>query len=167
MRYTIRATRYTKLRRKLKKKIVLEPDIKYTSPLVAKLITQVMYSGKKSIAQRTVYGALAKAEQQLGKPALEVLDAAIENAGPKVELKSRRIGGANYQVPYEVRAERRVTLALRWIVGAARSIKGKPMEQKLFEEIVNAVNNTGVAVKKKLDTHKMADANKAFAHFAW
>ena len=141
--------------------------MKYSSLLTARLISQVMRDGKRSIAERIVYGALAKAEGQIKKPALEVLDMAIENAGPKVELKSRRIGGANYQVPYEVTPERRVALALRWIILAARSGKGKPMETKLLEEIVNAVNNTGVAVKKKLDTHRMADANKAFAHFAW
>ncbi len=155
------------MRRKITNRKILEPDLKYSSLLTARLISQVMRDGKRSIAERIVYGALAKAEGQIKKPALEVLDMAIENAGPKVELKSRRIGGANYQVPYEVTPERRVALALRWIILAARSGKGKPMETKLLEEIVNAVNNTGVAVKKKLDTHRMADANKAFAHFAW
>lgn len=155
------------MRRKIKNRNAVDPDEKYGSVLVAKLITQVMRSGKKTIAEHIVYGALGKAEEQLKKPALEVLDMAIENAGPKVELKSRRIGGANYQVPYEVTTERRTTLALRWIIGAARSGKGKPMEQKLLEELLNAINNTGVAIKKKLDTHRMADANKAFAHFAW
>ena len=126
-----------------------------------------MHSGKKSVAEKIVYGALEQAEKQVKKPALEVLDAAMENAGPKVELRSRRIGGANYQVPYEITQERRMTLAVRWIINSARGVKGKPMQQKLTEEIINAVNNTGNAVKKKLDTHRMADANKAFAHFAW
>ena len=155
------------MRRKITNRKITEPDETYGSVLVAKLTTQVMRNGKKSVAEKIIYGALAKAEAQLKKPALEVLDAAIENAGPKVELKSRSIGGANYQVPYEVTPERRTTLAMRWIIGAARGGKGKPMEQKLLEELVNAVNNTGVAVKKKMDTHRMADANKAFAHFAW
>ena len=155
------------MRRKVVNRKTVEPDVQYTSVLVARLLSQVMRSGKKTIAEKIVYGALKKAEEQLKKPALEVLDLAIENAGPKVELKSRRIGGANYQVPYEVTSERRVALALRWIIGAARSGKGKPMETKLLEELVNAVNNTGVAVKKKMDMHRMADANKAFAHFAW
>lgn len=155
------------MRRKVTNRKSVEPDAIHGSLLVAKMISQVMRNGKRSIAEHIVYGSLKKAEEQLKKPALEVLDMAIENAGPKVELKSRRIGGANYQVPYEVSAERKTALALRWIIGAARSGKGKPMEVKLQEELVNAVNNTGVAVKKKLDTHRMADANKAFAHFAW
>ena len=155
------------MRRKTTNRKSVEPDERYGSVLVAKIISQVMRAGKKTIAERIVYGALKRAEDQLKKPAMEVLEVAIENAGPKLELKSRRIGGANYQVPYEVTPERRLTLALRWIIGAARSGKGKPMETKLMEELVNAVNNTGVAVKKKMDMHRMADANKAFAHFAW
>jgi small subunit ribosomal protein S7 len=98
---------------------------------------------------------------------LEILAAVIDNAGPQLELRSRRIGGANYQVPFEVKGDRKVTLAFRWIINAARQGKGKPMEDKLTEEIINAFNNTGVAIKKKQDTHRMAEANKAFAHFAW
>src|SRR3989344_3741924 len=155
------------MRRKVTNRNIVEPDLKYSSQLVAKFINQVMKKGKKTIAQKIVYGALASAETKLSKTGLEVLDMAIENAGPKVELKSRRIGGANYQVPYEITSDRKNTLAVRWIIGAARGGKGKPMETKLLEELVNAVNNTGVAVKKKLDMHRMADANKAFAHFAW
>ncbi len=155
------------MRRKITNRKTIEPDVTHNSILVAKIINQVMRSGKKSVAEKIVYGALKGAEEQLKKPAMEVLEVAIENAGPKLELKSRRIGGANYQVPYEVTPERRLTLALRWIIGAARNGKGKPMETKLKEELVNAVNNTGVAVKKKMDMHRMADANKAFAHFAW
>ncbi len=119
------------------------------------------------MARRIVYNAMAKAAEKLKKPALEIVETAMENAGPQLELRSRRIGGANYQVPYEVRGERRVTLALRWIVGAAKGQKGKDMEEKLAEELINAVNNTGTAVKKKQDMHRMAEANKAFAHFAW
>ena len=155
------------MRRKVTSRKSIEPDAKYNSVLVAQVITKLMMAGKKTVAERIVYGALDQAEKQLKKPALEILDTAMENAGPKVELRSRRIGGANYQVPYEVTPERRMTLGVRWIILAARSVKGKPMQQKLAEELMNAVNNTGVAVKKKLDTHRMADANKAFAHFAW
>ncbi|MBI2063471.1 MAG: 30S ribosomal protein S7 [Candidatus Yanofskybacteria bacterium] len=155
------------MRKPIKKKIIVEPDYKYSSLLIAKLINKVMESGKKSIAERIVYGALERAEKELKKPALEVLDAALNNAGPQLELKSRRIGGANYQVPYEVRGERKMALAFRWIIDAARSSKGKPMQEKLAQEIINAYNNTGIAIKKKTDTHRMAEANKAFAHFAW
>ena len=155
------------MRRKVTNRNMVEPDLKYSSALISKFINQVMMAGKKSIAQKIVYGALEKAEAKLGKTPLEILDLAIENAGPKVELRSRRIGGANYQVPYETRPERRLALAIRWIIGAARGGKGKPMEIKLSEELMNAYANTGVAVKKKADMHRMADANKAFAHFAW
>jgi len=155
------------MRRKAKYKILIEPDRKYSSLLITQFINKVMQSGKKTIAERIVYGALEKAEKKLGKPALEVLATVIDNAGPQLELKSRRIGGANYQVPYEVKGDRKTTLAFRWIIDASRKGKGKPMEEKLFEEMINAFNNTGIAVKKKLDMHRMADANKAFAHFAW
>lgn len=126
-----------------------------------------MQRGKKSIAEKIVYGALERAEKELGKPAIDVLDAALNNAGPQLELKSRRIGGANYQVPHEVRGERKLALAIHWIISASRSQKGKPMQIKLAQEIINAYNNTGAAIKKKTDTHRMAEANKAFAHFAW
>jgi len=155
------------MRKPIKKKIILEPDYKYSSLLVTKLINKIMQEGKKSIADKIVYGALERAEKELGKPALEVLDAALNNAGPQLELKSKRVGGANYQVPHEVRGERKFALAVRWIIDASRSQKGKPMKEKLAQEIINAYNNTGVAIKKKMDTHRMAEANKAFAHFAW
>jgi len=155
------------MRRATKKRQPIEPDRKHNSTLVAGFINKVMQNGKKSIAERIVYGALDKVEKKTGKSAMEALTTIIDNAGPQLELKSRRIGGANYQVPYEVKGERKTTLALRWIIDAARHGKGKPMEDKLCEEMVNAFNNTGVAVKKKQDTHRMADANKAFAHFAW
>ena len=134
---------------------------------MASFINKIMREGKKSIAEKIVYGALEIAEKQLGKPALEVLNTALNNAGPQLELKSRRIGGANYQIPYEVKGERKIALGIRWVIEAAKSRKGKPMKEKLAEEIVNAYNNTGTAIKKKMDTHKMAEANKAFAHFAW
>jgi len=155
------------MRRAVKKKMRLEPDTKYSSMLVARLITQVLREGKKSIAERIVYNAMKRAEEKMKKPALEILEQAIENAAPQLELRSKRVGGASYQVPYEVRPERRITLALRWIVSSARNQKGKDMEIKLAEEIINSINNTGMAVKKKQDMHRMAEANKAFAHFAW
>jgi len=155
------------MRRPIKRRAQVEPDGKYSSVLVSKFINSIMQHGKKSTATKLVYGALEIAEKKLGKPGLEVFEQALQNAGPSVELKSRRIGGANYQVPIEVRPERKVTLAFRWIREASRSQKGKPMAEKLAEELVNAYNNTGGAVKKKNDVHRMADANKAFAHFAW
>ncbi len=155
------------MRRGKAPKRIVEPDIKYQSALVAKFINYMMRNGSKAIARGIVYGALEESEKKLGKSALEVLDQVIRNAGPELELRSRRIGGANYQIPYPVKPERRVTLALRWIIEAAKSKKGKPMNEKLTQELIDAFNNTGVAVKKKIDTHRMADANKAFAHFAW
>lgn len=145
----------------------IEPDIIHQSALVAKFINYVMKNGDKTKARKIVYGSLENAEKKLGKPALEVLDQVIRNAGPEMELRSRRIGGANYQIPYPVNTERKITLALRWIIGAAHSKKGKAMVVKLTQELIDAFNNTGAAVKRKTDTHRMADANKAFAHFAW
>jgi small subunit ribosomal protein S7 len=155
------------MRRKVKKKIIIEPDFKYSSLLVMGIINKIMKNGKKTIAERIVYSALEKAEKELKKPALEVLDIALNNAGPQLELKSKRVGGANYQVPHEVTPARKNALALRWMIDAAQKAKGKPMAEKFYIEIMNAYNNTGTAIKKKLDTHKMAEANKAFAHFAW
>ena len=155
------------MRRPIKKKTHLEPDIKYSNLLVAKLTNYIMRSGNKAAAMKIVYGAFEILEKKTGKPALEVFEKAMENVTPQMELRSRRVGGANYQVPIEVRPERKVALALRWIINAARSQKGKPMKEKLAEELLNAANNTGNAVKKKMDTHRMAEANKAFAHFAW
>lgn len=155
------------MRRPIVKKHILQPDQRYSSVLVTKFINQIMKSGKRSLATRVVYTALDKASETLKKPAMEILDTAIANAGPTMELKSRRVGGANYQVPVEVRPERRVQLALRWMIESARSGKGRAIEIKLADEFVNAFNNTGNAVKKKADMHRMADANRAFAHFAW
>jgi small subunit ribosomal protein S7 len=130
------------------------------------LINFVMESGKKQVAQKIVYGAMEAAEVKLGKPALEVLDEALKNVAPTVEVKSKRVGGANYQVPLQVRAERRLQLAFRWMITAARSRKGKPMAVKLANELIDAAQNQGDAVKKKMDVHRMAEANRAFAHFA-
>ncbi|MEX1063957.1 MAG: 30S ribosomal protein S7 [Candidatus Paceibacterota bacterium] len=155
------------MRRKIKRKNILEPDFKYSSLLVSSFINKIMKNGKRSVAEKIVYGALESVEKEIKKPALEALDAALDNAGPQLELKSRRIGGANYQVPHEVRGERKVALATKWIIEAARGQKGKPMKERLAQEIISAYNNTGAAIKKKQDTHRMAEANKAFAHFAW
>ena len=155
------------MRRPVKKRTKVEPDIKYQSALVAKFINYIMRNGNKAVARRIVYDSLEKAEKKLAKSALEILEQVIKNAGPDQELRSRRIGGANYQIPYPVKPDRRITLALRWVIETAKSKKGKPMVDKLTQELIDAFNNTGLAVKRKIDTHRMADANKAFAHFAW
>lgn len=143
-------------------------DSRYDSPLVAKLITRLMVEGKRSIAERIVYAAIDKVnEKSETVDPLEVVNRAIENAKPRLEVKSRRVGGATYQVPIEISFERQESLALRWIVDAASSRKGTPMKDALAAEIVDAYNNTGSVVKKKEDTHKMAQANRAFAHLRW
>ncbi len=152
--------------RKNKKHPVL-PDPLYNNLTVAKFINQVMRQGKKSIAKKIVYGAFDIIKEKTKKEPLDIFTLALRNAGPSLEVKPKRIGGATYQVPREVRGERRETLAMRWIIGAARKKKGKPMREKLAEELIEASNNTGLAVKKKIDTHRMAEANRAFAHFAW
>lgn len=140
----------------------------YKSDVLNKCINYVMWDGKKNAARTVVYDALAlvKEKEKVENP-LEIFDAAIRNVGPTMEVRSRRIGGANYQVPREVRAERRDALALRWIIEAARSKKGRPMAEKLADELISASKNEGEAVKKRDNVHKMAEANKAFAHFTW
>ena len=142
--------------------------MKYGSVRVEKLINSIMWEGKKSIARKVVYDALdiVKEKTKVENP-VEIFENAIRNVGPAMEIRSRRVGGANYQVPREVRPERKQALAFRWIITAARSGKGKPMAQKLAAEIIAANNNEGTAVKKREDTHRMAEANRAFAHFAW
>ena len=156
------------MRRKRKVKKTIIPDTKYNSTLVAKFINYLLKDGKKSVAQKVFYDAFKIIEKSVkGKDPLEIFDQAIKNVSPLVEVKSRRVGGAHYQIPREVRGDRKTTLAIRWIIQIARSKKGKPMAQKLAEELLNASNNTGEAVKKREDTHRMADANKAFAHFSW
>ena len=156
------------MRKKIKDKKVVEPDIVYKSQKLAKFINNVMLNGKKETARKSVYKAFDIIKEKTGNPnPLEVFDTAIKNAGPLVEVRSRRIGGANYQVPREVRPERRTALAMRWIIGAARGKKGAPIHEKLAEELILASKNEGAACKKRDDTHKMAEANKAFAHFAW
>ncbi|MAF20736.1 MAG: 30S ribosomal protein S7 [Parcubacteria group bacterium] len=157
------------MRRKRKIGRTIEPDPKYNNSLVAKFINYLMKDGEKSVAQRVLYGSfdIIKKSTKGKKDALEVFDVAIRNVSPVVEVKSRRIGGAHYQVPREVRGERKIALAARWIIQAAQARKGKPMAQKLAEELLEAAVNEGTAVKKKQDIHRMADANKAFAHFSW
>jgi small subunit ribosomal protein S7 len=156
------------MRRKVKNRNVVGPDGKYNSVKVAKFINYVMVGGKKSVAQDIVYGSFDVIKEKLKvEDPLETFEAALRNAGPVTEVRSRRIGGANYQVPREVREERRFMLAFRWILEAARGKRGKAMKYKLAEELIAAANNEGTAVKKKEDTHRMAEANKAFAHFAW
>lgn len=141
------------------------PDPKFNSIVVAKLINQVMMSGKKSIAQQIVYSAFAKAGEKLGMEGIDVFSKALENVMPVLETKARRVGGSNYQVPVEVRPERRQTLGIRWIVLFARQRSERDMDNKLAGELVDAFNNAGGAVKRKEEMHRMAEANKAFAHF--
>ena len=143
------------------------PDPMYNSQLVTKLINNIMYDGKKSIAQKIVYDAFAIIENKTGNDPLEQFKKALENIMPALEVKAVRRGGSNYQVPMEVRAERKQTLGLRWLITYARSRSDRKMSERLAAEIMDAVNGTGGAVKKKEDTHKMAEANKAFAHYRW
>ena len=140
-------------------------DPMYNSKVVTKLINNIMLDGKKSTAQKIVYGAFNKVEEKTGKPALEVFEEAMNNVMPVLEVKARRIGGATYQVPIEVRAERRQALGLRWLTTFSRARGEKTMEERLAGEIMDASNNTGASVKRKEDMHKMAEANKAFAHY--
>ena len=143
------------------------PDPIYNSKLVTRLINKIMIDGKRGTAQTILYNAFKKIEAKTGKPAMEVFEVAIGNIMPALELKVRRVGAANYQVPIEVSAERRVTLGLRWLVNYARLRNEKSMEDKLAAEIIDAANGTGASVKKRDDTHKMAEANRAFAHYKW
>jgi len=143
------------------------PDPIYNSVLVTKLVNSIMLDGKKGVAQKVVYGAFQIVEEKTGKSGLEAFQQAMENIMPAVEVKTRRVGGANYQVPIEVRPERRQTLGLRWLTNYSRARSEKTMRERLAGEIMDACNNTGAAVKKREDTHKMAEANKAFSHFRW
>ena len=151
--------------RKKSRKYQTEPDLVYNSMRVAKLVNQIMKKGQKTTAQKIVYDCFEEIKQKTKKDPLEVFERAIDNASPALELRSKRVGGATYQVPTEVRGDRKEALAIRWILKAARSKKGKPMKDKLAEEVLEAADNKGAAVKKKEDTHKMAEANRAFAHF--
>jgi len=143
------------------------PDPMYNSALVSQFVNNLMKRGKKTVAQRLLYDAFAVIEDRLHKPPLEVFGKAIENVKPDLEVKSRRVGGATYQVPVEVRPERKLALAIRWIISYADARHGKTMSEKLAGEIMDAYNNTGSSVKKKEDTRRMAEANKAFAHYRW
>jgi len=153
-------------RRRQPKKEIL-PDPKFNNPIVAKFINYIMGDGKKSVARDVVYDAFDIVSKKTKKEPLDIFDEAIKNTSPMLEVKSKRIGGANYQVPRQVKGDRRLTLSLRWIILAARSRKGQRMAEKLADEIMQAAQNTGTAVKKKDDTHRMAQANRAFAHFGW
>ena len=139
----------------------------YNNKIVTKLINNIMLDGKKGVAQKIVYGAFDRIANETGKEALEVFDAAMNNIMPSLEVKARRIGGATYQVPIEVRPDRRQALALRWLTTYSRARSEKTMEERLAKELMDAANNTGASVKKKEDMHKMAEANKAFAHYRW
>ncbi len=156
------------MRRKIKRKYPVVADSQYNSEKIAKFINYVMLSGKKNAARKVVYGALnsIKEKAKVEDP-LALFDEALRNVGPAMEVRSRRVGGANYQVPREVRPERKQALAIRWIIAAARSKKGQPMAIKLADELIAASKNEGEAIKKRENTIKMAEANKAFAHFAW
>lgn len=152
----------------------IKPDLRYNNVVVAKFTNYVMKRGKKSTAQRIVYGCFDILQKKVDKKefgaeikdALMVFDGALKNVAPQLEIRGRRVGGANYQIPYPVRGERKVALTFRWILAAANARKGKPMAEKLAIELADAFNNTGAAVKKKNDVHRMAEANRAFAHFA-
>ncbi len=143
------------------------PDAKYGDLVITKFMNNQMVDGKKSVAERIVYNALERVENRLKKAAVEVFHEALDNIKPSVEVRSRRVGGATYQVPVEVRPERREALAIRWLINASRARNENTMEERLAGELLDAVNNRGTAVKKREDTHKMADANKAFSHYRW
>ena len=156
------------MRRPVKNRNIPGVDLKYGSQRVEKFINSLMWDGKKSTARKVVYDAfdIIKEKAKTETP-LDVFETAIRNVGPAMEIRSRRVGGANYQVPREVRPERRIYLSMKWIIDAAKAKKGKPMHEKLSEEIILASKNEGEAIKKRENVHKMAEANKALAHFAW
>ena len=147
--------------------VFLKPDPKYGSVLASKIINKLMWKGKKSVAQRLLYDAVDMVAKKVEKDPLEIIDQAIENIRPRVEVRSKRVGGATYQVPIEVTRRRQQTLAIRWLIDMARRKRGKPMARRLADELFDAYNNQGAAVTKKENTHKMAEANSAYSHFAW
>lgn len=155
------------MRRKHAVKKPIEPDSVYNDTTVAQFINNVMRRGKKSVARKIVYGAFEIIKQKTQKDPIEIFNLALENTSPQVEVRSRRIGGANYLVPVPLKKERKLALSMRWILKTARVQKGRSMQEKLAGELINASQNTGAAVKKKEDTHRMAEANRAFAHLAW
>jgi len=148
--------------------VFLQPDVKYKSKLVSKFINSLMRKGKKSVAERVFYGAMEVIEKKITDVApLEMFETAVNNVKPLVEVRSKRVGGATYQVPVEVPKRRQLSLAFRWIIDAAKGKKGRPMFQRLADELVDAYKKQGIAITQRENTHKMAEANKAFAHFAW
>jgi small subunit ribosomal protein S7 len=155
------------MRRNRAVKRPMTPDPRYQNVLVSRLVNMIMERGKKGAARRVVYGAFDTIKERIKKDPVEVFDAAINNVSPNVELKARRVGGANYQIPIEVRGERKMALAMTWIIDAAASKKGMAMSLRLANELIEASQKTGIAMKKREDVHRMAEANKAFAHFAW
>ena len=154
-------------RRHAAEKREILPDAKYGDRVLTKFMNNLMLDGKKSVAESIVYGALSRVEQRLKREPIQAFHEALDNVKPSVEVRSRRVGGATYQVPVEVRTERREALAIRWLITAARKRNENTMEERLAAELADAVNNRGTAVKKREDTHKMADANKAFSHYRW
>lgn len=154
-------------RRRVTKKRVLVRDPIYSSTLVTKFVNCIMRRGKKSLAERILYQALDKIGERTGKPPLEVFKKAVDNVRPQLIVKSRRVGGATYQVPVEVSRDYGISLAIRWIITFSKAQKDKPMQAKLAEELMNAANNTGPSIKKRDDTHRMAEANRAFVHYRW
>jgi small subunit ribosomal protein S7 len=145
----------------------IEPDVKYNSELVTSFINKLMRNGKKTVAASIFYDALDTVEKRAKKPGIEIFEQAVKNATPLIEVRPRRVGGATYQVPLEVRPERRRSLAIRWLVTSAQARSGKSMAEKLAAELMDAANNQGATVKKREDTHRMAEANRAFAHYRW
>lgn len=154
-------------RKRYKKPVQRQADPIYSSLLVTKFINALMRRGKKSLAQRIVYSAINIMQEKTQKDGFSIFQEAINNARPRTAVKPRRVGGATYQVPQEVRKDRSVFLALKWLISNAKARKGKPMEEKLAQELMDAANNTGASIKKKQDTHKMAESNKAFSHYRW
>jgi small subunit ribosomal protein S7 len=155
------------MRRKKKAKRIIAPDPVYDNVTVAKFINSIMRRGKKEKARKIVYGSFDIIKNKTQKDPLEIFEQALRNVSPLLEVKPKRIGGATYQIPREVKGERRLTMAMRWLSQGAKGRKGKPMREKLAEELIDAANNQGWAIKKRDDTHRMAEANRAFAHFSW
>ncbi|GBD24542.1 30S ribosomal protein S7 [bacterium HR29] len=145
----------------------IPPDPRYNSVLVQVMINKIMRNGKKSVAEKILYRAFDRIRERTGRDPLDVFQQAIRNVTPVLEVKPRRVGGATYQVPVEIRPDRRLSLAMRWIIHAARARKGRPMFERLADELLDAANNTGAAVKRRDDTHRMAEANRAFVHYRW
>ncbi len=154
-------------RRSAAKRRIIAPDAKYGNRLISMFLNKLMIEGRKSLAERIMYAALDKIEEREKRDPIEVFEQAVQNATPVVETKPRRVGGATYQVPVDIRAERRMALALRWLLQSARARRGRTMADKLADELTDAAKNEGVTIKKKTDTHRMAEANRAFAHFRW